>query len=245
MPDTKHRILLVDDEPFILELMRSFLDERLYQITTASCGKDAFDLIKRSNFDAVISDIRMPNGTGADLLAWVRELNPIKPPILFVTGYSDVPPDELLARGADNYVIKPFNVDDFAAVVGDLIKEPAERLAGPKPENVKTVTIAVSDISALFDGTENTVALGRSGMFVTSLPEWVKPQQTIAFDLQSSNGKSFSGFGRVMWQRKPSTLNPHKPGSGILFTGLEPASLAMFLDFITTKKPSAVVPKTL
>ncbi len=67
--DTKTRILVVDDEELIVELLESYLERKGFEIFTASSGFKAFAILKENpQIDLVISDIRMADGTGVELL---------------------------------------------------------------------------------------------------------------------------------------------------------------------------------
>ena len=242
MTAKKRLVLLVDDEPFILEIMKSFLDEKIYEITTANSGEEAFKLIQQQTFDAVVSDMRMPNGTGMDLLGWTRNLFPITPPFMFVTGFSSVATDELFARGADCLISKPFSLEQFVGAVATLVQDPLERLQRPRPDHLQTLELSSKSLAAICDGSDANLKLGRGGMYVAQLPLGVKLSQEVGFDIKMEDGTKFSGFGRVVWQHRPNASFPKNCGSGILFSGLDSESLQKFLDFNKTQQPMAVIP---
>lgn len=244
MPD-KPRILLVDDEPFILSMMRSFLDENKFDICTASCGNEAIDLIRKQPFDCVVSDVRMPNGTGFQLLGWVREIHKASPTMIFVTGYSDIPADELMAKGADTYISKPFNVEEFANEIAIMTKPLRERLSRPTAPTTgqpKHLKLQASSFTALTTPA-GQVKLGRGGMFVQMPVENVRVSQHVTFEVALGDGDVFEGNGKVLWTRKTSSLNPMHPGIGILFEALSPSSLNAFVEFVETKTPIEVIPR--
>ena len=243
MPD-KPRILLVDDEPFILSMMRSFLDENKFEISTASCGNEAIGLIRKQSFDCVVSDVRMPNGTGFQLLGWVREINTARPTLIFVTGYSDIPADELMAKGADTYISKPFNVEEFANEISIMTKPLRDRLSRPAASAIPTrhIKLQASSFSALTTA-GGQAKLGRGGMFIQMPIDNIRVPQQVSFDISLGGGDSFQGTGKVLWTRKTSSLNPMRPGIGVLFESLTPESLEPFIQFVETKTPIEVIPR--
>lgn len=85
-----YKILVVDDEVDIRELLAQFLEKEGYDIDTAVDGVDAFDKIKASRPDLVISDIRMPRSNGFELLDNVTKLGPPPLPMLFISGYAGI-----------------------------------------------------------------------------------------------------------------------------------------------------------
>lgn len=241
----RKKVLLVDDEPFILSVMQSFLDPGLYDIDTASCGNDAIELIKSKSYDCVVSDVRMPNGTGPQFLMAAREMNKQNPAIIFVTGFSDIPPEELLAKGADSFILKPFNVEDFAREVGRLARPLAERLA-TKPMSYEALKgFKVKAQNALKSGSGGDAHFGRGGFFTTTPPEGIRINQSARFTIELDDNKVIQGCGRVLWIRRPSSLNPMRAGAGILMEYLDQESLKLYMDFIKKNDPFEVIPRDL
>lgn len=108
----KYKILVIDDDPRICKLVKSYL-KRIndYEVITASDGQNGLELIDKSAFSLVISDIKMPRLDGIKLLGKVKKRDPYLPVIL-MTGYSDF--DSLFSamkQGANNYLVKPFDFE--------------------------------------------------------------------------------------------------------------------------------------
>jgi CheY-like chemotaxis protein len=81
------QVLVVDDEPEIAELLRELLEAAGYGVTTAHCGAAALRLVQAQHFDAIVSDLRMPDTDGAALWREVQALSPLlSRRMLFVTG---------------------------------------------------------------------------------------------------------------------------------------------------------------
>jgi CheY-like chemotaxis protein len=83
------KVLVVDDEKDLRDLLVLLLKSAGYETESASNGTEAFQKIQNSHPNFVISDIRMPQGNGFDLMRNVQTLAPPQVPILFITGYSD------------------------------------------------------------------------------------------------------------------------------------------------------------
>ena len=107
-------ILLVEDEPLIRELSRDMLERQGYRVILASNAKEAEQLSgSAGSFDLLITDVVMPNITGAELARRLRAANPgLK--VLFISGYAEDPParDEVGAEGAA-FLQKPFSADSL------------------------------------------------------------------------------------------------------------------------------------
>ena len=104
-------ILVVDDEPVILELLQMLLEGAGYSVVTVASGNAAWNRIlgnKDMRIDVVISDVRMPDGNGFELLQKVRAMGATAPRFLFMTGYSDITFEQMLQMGAVAVVSKPF-----------------------------------------------------------------------------------------------------------------------------------------
>ena len=84
-------ILVVDDDPGVLELLGAFLETRGYGVTTRNSGASALDVLAREPFDLVISDIEMAEMNGYELLRRTREQYP-KIGIILMTGYTESHP---------------------------------------------------------------------------------------------------------------------------------------------------------
>lgn len=111
------RILIVDDEPNICNLLRELLARQDYQIDTCPNGQDALAKVQAGRYDMLISDLKMPGISGIDLIKSVKAVSPNTAAVL-VTGYATVETAvKALRYGADDYLTKPFNIDELRKVV--------------------------------------------------------------------------------------------------------------------------------
>jgi CheY-like chemotaxis protein len=236
------KILLVDDDPFIMGVMKGFLNSQSFKIDIAASGVEALALTKNKSYDCVVTDIRMPNGSGADLLASLREIDRRSPSVVCVSGAKDVSLDELLAKGADSFILKPFTDEFFVSEVNRLSLPLPTRLAS-KPafyESLKEVRI--NGTGVLSTGTGGDVRLGHGGFFTSFHPERVRINQSLRFTLEIGKDQVLKGCGRIMWLRRASSLRPLSAGMGILMEYLEPKSLPKYLTFIEGSKIVETIP---
>ncbi len=105
-------VLIVDDEPDILELMEEEFKYCGYNTVTAICGNDAIKILDNGKIDIVVSDYKMPNGNGMAVLSHVNKL-PKKPVFFFVSGQADVSVEDALRAGAKKFFSKPFDLDEL------------------------------------------------------------------------------------------------------------------------------------
>ena len=116
-PEDKPRILVVDDEKFIRDILADFLGMEGYVVRTAEDGASALDALRESHYDMVISDLKMPRMGGLELL---KEVSAASPDTLTVimTGFGTVETAiDAMKRGAYDYILKPFKVEEIVHVV--------------------------------------------------------------------------------------------------------------------------------
>ncbi len=121
------RLLVVDDEPGIREVLEMILAGRGYQVTCVTNGLEAIDRLKHEHFDLIISDMCMPEMDGERLYETVREKNPkLAERILFVTGdVVSARSRAFLERTGSRWLSKPFNVRDVEEVVAGSLRHAA------------------------------------------------------------------------------------------------------------------------
>jgi len=107
VPMKKHKLLLVDDDPFILEGIGEDLESNGYQVTRASNGETAVDLLETTQFDLVITDLVMDSTDGIQVLKKTKELNS-DAQVIILTGFGDIESAiEALRSQADDFLLKP------------------------------------------------------------------------------------------------------------------------------------------
>ena len=121
---SKYTILVVDDDEDLRDLMISIFEMNGFTVVSADSGITAFELVKTTHINLVVSDMRMPGGNGLELLEKVRKYNPEIPVVIFVTGFTDVSIKECLAKGANAVFAKPFNQIDLINSAKTALKIP-------------------------------------------------------------------------------------------------------------------------
>lgn len=113
-------ILIVDDEKPICDLIDLNLSASGYRCTAVQDGIKAIELIEREQFDLVLLDIMLPGADGYDVMEYIR---PLKIPVIFITAKHEVK-DRVkgLKLGADDYLVKPFDVVELVARVEAVLR---------------------------------------------------------------------------------------------------------------------------
>ncbi len=111
----KYKVLIVDDEAMTRDLLSSILSSKGHTCVTASDGDEALDKAGMEVFDAVVTDIVMPNMDGITLTKELLKRNP-SIPIMVITGFTDEHYyEESIDAGATDFINKPFSIAEFLA----------------------------------------------------------------------------------------------------------------------------------
>src|SRR6185295_7406246 len=107
------RILVVDDEPAQREMIAGFLKKQSFEVSAAESGAKAIELFRQDSFDLILTDQKMPNLSGLDLLQAVRKINPETPVILMTAFGSIEAAVSAIKGGATDYLTKPLNLEEL------------------------------------------------------------------------------------------------------------------------------------
>jgi DNA-binding NtrC family response regulator len=106
-----NRILVVDDQDMLRDMLKDYLTDKGYQIVEARNGKECVDSFDNHEFDAIFMDVRMPEMDGLAALEKLRERG-IKTPVFLMSGYGEVSSlEDAVKRGAQNFLPKPFKLE--------------------------------------------------------------------------------------------------------------------------------------
>ena len=146
------KILVVDDEPDLLEQLRETLTSQKYDVDTADDGESALDKVFDNPYDLIILDIMLPFVDGLAILREIRKAN-IATPVLMLTAKGDVE-DKIkgLDYGADDYLAKPFAIAELMARIRSLLRRASDH---------RDPLLTVSDI-ALNTKTRQVIKSGKN-----------------------------------------------------------------------------------
>lgn len=117
----KKKVLVVDDEVKILEVIKSFLESKDYMVFTAENGKQAFSIFEKENISFVILDLMLPDLSGEEICSRLRRTSRV--PILMLT--AKIAEEDLLKgldMGADDYLTKPFRLKELHARIEAILR---------------------------------------------------------------------------------------------------------------------------
>src|SRR5690606_12404921 len=129
----KENILIVDDDIHVLELLKRHLQSMQYYTFKAVSVKEALSILKSNRIDLLITDIKMPDVAGFELMKYVSEHYPSMP-ILVISGYVSAKEAlEMGKSGVIHYLVKPFTKDELETSV-------SKSLSGPSQQHPREVT---------------------------------------------------------------------------------------------------------
>jgi DNA-binding NtrC family response regulator len=171
-------ILVIDDEPLIRMTVQDALAAEGFRVTTAETGQKGIDLFRNKHVDVVITDLRLPDLDGVQILKQIKILNP-ESQVLMITAYGSIDSAvQAMKEGASDYLTKPFAMDELLLIIKRILrmkqleeenvslrKKVEERyslegLVGKSPQMLKIYelieTVAQTDTTVLISGESGT-----------------------------------------------------------------------------------------
>jgi two-component system KDP operon response regulator KdpE len=149
--EEKPKILVVDDEPKITRVLRTGLTLRGYQVRSAYDGETALEQFADWSPDLVVTDLAMPHMNGIELCRRIRLTSEVPIVVLSVKGEEQTKV-EALDAGADDYVTKPFGMDELVARVRAALRR------APAAQNAPATVLEAGDFQIDFEAHQVTVA---------------------------------------------------------------------------------------
>jgi len=150
------KIVVVDDEEIVLSLIQDALEDEDFQIRVANNGLSALKMIEEEPADLILTDIRMPQMDGIELVSKVRQFKP-ETGVIYMTGYANLnSAKDAIKHGAFDYIMKPFELTEIRQAVDKAVKKIQEesiaKNSGQQLEqlsNLNQMLVTVGDHSSL------------------------------------------------------------------------------------------------
>ncbi|MCB9026629.1 MAG: response regulator [Bdellovibrionaceae bacterium] len=243
MEPQNKRILVVDDEPELLKALKEVFQIFGFLVTTATSGNKAWNLLKDSDFDLVISDIRMKDGSGIELLQKCKNRDPLNPRFLVMSGFTDFSEAELYELGVDGFFAKPFDANAIRTAIKDSLL--SLHILWGTDHSPKAIHHYYNKWETL-DAAINSgkIQFGRRGFFVPIKKKFPEKGQIVSFDFENklaSPSPKITGYGKVLWVREKSSKDADS-GVGIMIQHIADNSLSSFIQWLEVKKYKSLVP---
>lgn len=197
-------ILVVDDEPDLGELVAFEFELLGARVLNAINGEAAFSLVREAQIDVVVSDIRMPGGDGISLLENLRGVDPLHPPLLFMTGFSDITIEDAYEKGAVAMFGKPFDRNDLIEAVARSVMSCEEKWGSDQKGHEGTALWTLQGDSLEVLTGQGKLRVGRGGFFLpfTEGHPGVSERLRFQIDLSGAEPGQIEGEGVVRWVRR-------------------------------------------
>ena len=150
---TKHTILIIDDDVDICTLLKHFLERKGFHVITAFNGKDGIKAVEKNQIDLVVTDFRLPDYDGFEIIEKVKALYE-NLPIIVITGYSDVNQAvKVIRQGAYEYVTKPISPEEILQLIDDALEvSPTKNTIKGQKENLTSMSSASTQVTDFLIG---------------------------------------------------------------------------------------------
>jgi two-component system, OmpR family, phosphate regulon sensor histidine kinase PhoR len=151
----KPRILIIDDEEGLRDMLVFGLSDRGFDVATARNGEEGVALIKEMPADVVLCDIMMPGMSGIDVLTRIKQLRP-ETMVVMVTGYATLDTAvSAMKRGAFDYVSKPYGLDQVLVLIQRALA--ARKSAEREPALAGSLEVIVEGVVRLLEGSRGSL----------------------------------------------------------------------------------------
>ena len=189
----KSTLLIVDDDPYVLESISTLLREYGYNVYTSQNANDAIKMVQKVSFDVVLTDIKMPQVTGIELLQNIHACNQ-QIPVILMTAFAELDMAvDAIKRGAFDFITKPYNPDyllhsvekavkytrfvqmekNYKSMLEDTVRLRTQELADAlmMVKNMSTEIIRRLTTVAEYRDTDTGAHIGRIGLYSSRIAE--------------------------------------------------------------------------
>jgi len=188
-------VLIVDDEPLLLDIVCEWFGPAAARVLGAGNGMQALQVLSSVRCDLVVSDIRMPVMGGLALLEKISESGPVKPTVIFASGFGDIEPRDAYARGASAVLEKPVECRTLLHAARQSLLAGSERWRWPADSGAMlTLRRSFESLAAA----THEVAFGRGGFCIAA----DRPMKTgvVNFELDfKAEHHVLAGQGIIRW----------------------------------------------
>jgi CheY-like chemotaxis protein len=222
-------LLVVDDEADLRDILASELEFMGAKVFQAENVLSAQRLLSQHHVDLIVSDIRMPGGSGIDLLEYVKSRD-VNSPLILITGFADITAEYAFNKGAEAIIHKPFKLDDMIKLVIHYTAPFEKRFTVDLPAQ------------KLIQALDETVHLGRGGLSlpVDTLGKRIDVGDSVEFEVNVGHHR-FTGRGICRWLR-PGLGGKNKSHVGVEFMNLDGKSRSYLEEFFQENPTVAYIP---
>jgi CheY-like chemotaxis protein len=227
-------ILLVDDEPVLLDLLREFFEQIFGQVFCAGDGAQALQILAAYKIDLVITDVRMPVMDGITLFKRIKARGSRTPSLIFITGFADIDVRDAYDLGAEALLEKPIDWDGMIDIARRSLSEPGERWE--KQVDLSASPVLRRSFRSLSSALqEHRIAFGRGGFCIRNTEFLEQGPINITLDFMA-DAYVLLGQGVIRW------LATEDSQMGVELTYVAEKSRARAVQL--TERASSFIPRT-
>jgi two-component system response regulator HydG len=153
------KILIVDDDVTFCLMLKKLLEKHHYQVTTVSSPEEVKRMIRKQFYEVVLTDLRMPNVSGMDLI-WLIKTESPDTQVIMMTGYANVSTAiQSIKQGAFNYIPKPFQPEEVLNMIQEALEETSKKIQVKNLRNGQKQNHLIDGISKVSKRLKELIAL--------------------------------------------------------------------------------------
>jgi DNA-binding response OmpR family regulator len=237
-------ILLVEDEPDLREILAEEFSSISATIYQAANIKDAFAIAETTALDVIISDIRMPGGTGVELMQNIKTAALAKQPLFcLISGYSDIPDEVSYDLGVEVCFAKPFNLGALVLAISRSLCEIDQRWLPTKSPHVGAQELSINAPNITVARDSHIVNFGRGGLFVAIKGNFPTVGRTIRLRIKLGPALPLDIIGVCRWVRSADTIDLCA-GIGIEFVEICQETRKLLKALFAQQEVMAFIPRS-
>jgi len=232
-------VLVVDDEPLLLDIFSEWLEEENCRVLTAGDGAAALQTLKNSHADVIVSDVRMPVMDGILLLKNLTTFSGLSegnypPKMIFISGFTDLEPREAYHLGVEAIIQKPIDRGQFVGAVRQTLRSHEETWSRSPIPGGLPLNVTLPSVSAAIE--QGRIAFGRGGFCLCSSASMREGR--VRFDLQfEAENASLAGHGLIRW------VEPDEQLLGVEISNLDESCRDWAIGVIAVNAGSSYIPR--
>ena len=192
------KILIAEDEPDLRDLLAAKFRVFGFNVDVAHSGAAAWEKLESNDdFQIVVTDVRMPDSSGYDLLSKAKNRNVLFPKVFVISAFSDIPKHQLFDAGAEGFMPKPFDTMILLDVIRKSLLSTDDRWRAPSSTPPKeNLVLEFPEASEAMDLQE--FGVGRGGFYIKGTLDSALIDQLVSFDFKLGS-RELKGTGIIRW----------------------------------------------
>lgn len=228
------QVLVVDDDDILRETLAAGFRRFGFNVEEANGGRSALAKLETMDARIVITDVRMPQGDGLELLKTLKSRDARAPTVFMISGFADAAPEDLYDLGAEGFFDKPFSATQVREAMAKALLAEKQRWNNSVTPSGASLEVSVPSL----------VGVGRGGFFIPMTSNHPQQGSIVPFRIQVADSqpcREISGVGRVKWVRKQNH-GERGAGVGLEIQSLNGNCLNAYVDWLNAQSIQPYIP---